>query len=91
MVCFDRPKGGESKETPSYHSQKYWDQRYEKEEKDSSYEWYVQFPKIKPLVSRDIEDATRIFIPGCGNSVLGEDMAMCCKFDVFLSSSHFQM
>lgn len=71
-------------EVPLYHSKDYWNERYSNELQDknqlSLYEWYLSFDKLYPLLQIVYSKAKRkneklkLYIPGCGNSSLGEDL-----------------
>lgn len=79
-------KSSISTNTPNYSSKSYWDLRYEEEKSQSQdntiYEWYLSFEQIRSILLRDIRKAKdrlavstcRVYMPGCGNSTLGEDM-----------------
>lgn len=71
-------------EVPLYHSKDYWNERYTKELQEKKqlalYEWYLSFDKLYPLLqivysnSKRNEETLKLYIPGCGNSSLGEDL-----------------
>lgn len=57
-----------------YGSKKYWEIRY-KQEKKNSYEWYLSFKQLKPILNSVFrEKSTPILNIGCGNSNLSFEM-----------------
>ncbi len=78
---------------PEYHSKEYWDARYQNDDiscPDSEnigeyYEWYVSFQTVSSMVAREItalkaanlENKCSVMVPGCGNSLLGEELMQC--------------
>lgn len=57
-----------------YRSQEYWEQRY-KLDLRPSYEWFLNYSQVKPLISPFIEAQSRILDVGCGNSLLAVELS----------------
>ncbi|KAI8381569.1 S-adenosyl-L-methionine-dependent methyltransferase [Radiomyces spectabilis] len=59
----------------AYKTKEYWEQRYQQESPDTTFDWFKTHEELKPLFQGCIphKDAS-ILILGCGNSTLGEDM-----------------
>jgi SAM-dependent methyltransferase len=56
----------------AYRKVDYWNQRY-KEDTDT-YDWLMNFEKLRPLIRPLIKESDRILILGCGNSTLSEQL-----------------
>ncbi|SAL96635.1 hypothetical protein [Absidia glauca] len=59
----------------AYKTKEYWEERYQKEDADTTFDWFKTYEELQPLLNEHIssKDAS-ILILGCGNSTLGEDM-----------------
>eukprot|EP00602_Paraphysomonas_sp_CaronLab_P007951 CAMPEP_0185035482 /NCGR_PEP_ID=MMETSP1103-20130426/26931_1 /TAXON_ID=36769 /ORGANISM="Paraphysomonas bandaiensis, Strain Caron Lab Isolate" /LENGTH=1068 /DNA_ID=CAMNT_0027572581 /DNA_START=27 /DNA_END=3233 /DNA_ORIENTATION=+ len=71
-----------------YGNTQYWDQRYEKENEEKIYEWYLNFEDIQEILVYDLQECMErlgnnlpsnemigeILVSGCGNSSLCEDL-----------------
>ena len=55
----------------SYKLQKYWDERFSKED---NFEWCKSYVDFKELIQKHVRWSDRILMLGCGNSRLSEDM-----------------
>ncbi|KAI8647427.1 hypothetical protein BD408DRAFT_427814 [Parasitella parasitica] len=59
----------------AYKSQEYWEERYKKEDSNTTFDWFKTYADLKPLLNEAIRNKeARILMLGCGNSTLGEDM-----------------
>ncbi|CAO3671229.1 unnamed protein product [Umbelopsis vinacea] len=59
----------------AYKTQEYWEERYQKESPQVTFDWFKTYEDLKPTLNETIpsKDAS-ILMLGCGNSTLGEDM-----------------
>ncbi|KAK0202748.1 S-adenosyl-L-methionine-dependent methyltransferase [Desarmillaria ectypa] len=58
-----------------YGTKNYWDQRYQAESDNKSFDWFKKYSDIADLLRGLIPDKTsKILMLGCGNSTLSEDM-----------------
>lgn len=58
----------EPEKNSEYRSIKYWEKRYEKESR-SSYEWFLDYTQVKPIILPFLRRETQILDIGCGNSL----------------------
>jgi len=80
----------EHKGKDEYGDENFWEKRYQEESEKcrdkegdiDTYEWYLTFEQMRPLLARDLDtalrrasaDACKIVVSGCGNSTLCEDL-----------------
>ncbi|KAI7872481.1 S-adenosyl-L-methionine-dependent methyltransferase [Spinellus fusiger] len=57
----------------AYKSQAYWEERYQKEDEQTTFDWFKTYEELKPLLQLPNKEVS-ILMLGCGNSTLGEDM-----------------
>lgn len=50
----------------------FWDEYYSRS--DHSYDWYQPYPSFRKMITRIAQSNSKILIPGCGNSLMMEDM-----------------
>lgn len=82
---------------PSYSSKEYWTERYNPTPSSTLagvdaavYEWYASYAVLSKLISASIErcsdrTSASLFLPGCGNSELGECIAADHPGELFLA------
>ncbi|CEP16565.1 hypothetical protein [Parasitella parasitica] len=59
----------------AYKTQEYWEERYKKEDSNTTFDWFKTYADLKPLLNEAIPSKeAKILMLGCGNSTLGEDM-----------------
>ncbi|KAG2186614.1 hypothetical protein INT44_002838 [Umbelopsis vinacea] len=59
----------------AYKTQKYWEERYQKESPQVTFDWFKTYEDLKPTFNATIPSKeSSILMLGCGNSTLGEDM-----------------
>ncbi|KAI9478403.1 MAG: S-adenosyl-L-methionine-dependent methyltransferase [Benjaminiella poitrasii] len=59
----------------AYKTKQYWEERYQKEDLTTTFDWFKTYTELKPLISEAIPNKeSKILMLGCGNSTLGEDM-----------------
>ncbi|KAG1465212.1 hypothetical protein G6F46_002700 [Rhizopus delemar] len=59
----------------AYKTQEYWEERYQKEDANTTFDWFKTYAELKPFINEAIPDKqAKVLILGCGNSTLGEDM-----------------
>ncbi|KAI9282622.1 S-adenosyl-L-methionine-dependent methyltransferase [Sporodiniella umbellata] len=59
----------------AYKTQEYWEERYQKEDTETTFDWFKTYADLKPLLNEAIPNKqAKILMLGCGNSTLGEDM-----------------
>jgi ubiquinone/menaquinone biosynthesis C-methylase UbiE len=56
-----------------YRTREYWESRYAKETRPS-YEWFMDYTRIKPLIMPYLNESSEIMDLGCGNSELAINM-----------------
>lgn len=59
---------------PAYTELSYWNSRYENTLKDGSFEWFLPFQQIKPMLSKYITSSGIALNVGCGNSEMSADL-----------------
>ncbi|KAI0060635.1 S-adenosyl-L-methionine-dependent methyltransferase [Artomyces pyxidatus] len=58
-----------------YGTREYWDQRYNQEPEDATFDWFKKYEDVAHLLRDAVPDKTsRILMLGCGNSTLSQDM-----------------
>ncbi|RCH78583.1 hypothetical protein CU098_006963, partial [Rhizopus stolonifer] len=63
------------KDPTAYKTQEYWEERYQKEDTSTTFDWFKTYAELKPLLNEAIPNKeAKILMLGCGNSTLGEDM-----------------
>lgn len=63
----DRPK-----KKLTYGDPEFWEQKYAKD--TSPFEWYVSWPRLKPVIGPVLTQCKRALHVGCGTSSLGHDI-----------------
>ncbi|KAI7848851.1 S-adenosyl-L-methionine-dependent methyltransferase [Circinella umbellata] len=59
----------------AYKTKQYWEERYQNENTDTTFDWFKTYDELKPSLREQIPDKNAsILMLGCGNSTLGEDM-----------------
>ncbi|GAB5589104.1 hypothetical protein Unana1_04004 [Umbelopsis nana] len=59
----------------AYKTQEYWEERYQKESPQVTFDWFKTYQDLKPTLNEVIPfKEASILMLGCGNSTLGEDM-----------------
>ncbi|KAI8141340.1 S-adenosyl-L-methionine-dependent methyltransferase [Fennellomyces sp. T-0311] len=59
----------------AYKTQAYWEERYQNEDAQTTFDWFKTYDELKPLLREQIPNKeASILMLGCGNSTLGEDM-----------------
>lgn len=56
-----------------YKSVDYWNERYKDED---HFEWFGDYEKYNPVISKKLKHTDRILVLGCGNSRMSEHMYM---------------
>jgi len=59
--------------------QQYWSEFFTESAKRShepSFEWYASFKDLKPYLQKYIPDASKVLVPGCGDSLLSEHVGI---------------
>lgn len=59
--------------------QNYWKEFFQESSKRSneqSFEWYASFADLKPYLNKLIAPKSNVLVPGCGDSVLSEHVAL---------------
>lgn len=60
---------------PNYGDPKYWEERYDKQGKETTFDWLENYNSIKPLIEElSISKKGKILNLGCGNAEICEDM-----------------
>ncbi|KAH9913991.1 S-adenosyl-L-methionine-dependent methyltransferase [Epithele typhae] len=58
-----------------YGSKEYWDQRYNLESEEQSFDWFKSYADVADLLREIVPvKSSRILMLGCGNSTLSQDM-----------------
>lgn len=59
--------------------QNYWKDFFQESAKRSneqSFEWYASFADLKPYLNKLIAPKSNVLVPGCGDSILSEHVAL---------------
>jgi ubiquinone/menaquinone biosynthesis C-methylase UbiE len=64
----------EPESNSEYRSQEYWEQRYKLDQR-SSYDWFLNYNQVRPLIVSHVESGSRILDVGCGNSLSAVNLA----------------
>ena len=60
---------------PNYGDPKYWEDRYDEQGKETTFDWLETYNTLKPLIDElKIPHDSKILNLGCGNAEICEDM-----------------
>lgn len=60
---------------PKYGDPKYWDDRYDSEGKEKTFDWLESYNTTKGLLAQYMKNKdVRILVLGCGNAAFSEDL-----------------
>ena len=67
------------KHSSQFQSQQFWADFFKESQKQESFEWYSEYAELLPYLKAMLPEPTaetRLLIPGCGDSLLSEKLAL---------------